>query len=127
MTDEGYFAALQDALIEAGHFRPVLVIDWGRLEANIDHVRGRLGDLPVRLVDKSLALPRLLAHLMQRLGTKRIMSFHMPTARSMLQQFPECEILFGKPMPREAISRMIREVPEAQVPTQPRPSASAAA
>ena len=35
--------------------------------------------------------------------------------------------LFGKPMPREAISRMIREVPEAQVPTQPRPSASAAA
>lgn len=104
MTGSDYFAELQDALRRGGCFRPVLVIDKARLDANIDHVKARLpAGRHLRLVDKSLAVLPLLAHLMQRLETSRIMSFHLPIARAVLNAFPQADILFGKPMPAAAL------------------------
>jgi D-serine deaminase-like pyridoxal phosphate-dependent protein len=104
MTDQSYFASLENALKQAGHAQPVLVIDKDRLDANIDHVKSRLAHgRPIRIVDKSLPILPLIAHLMQRLGTHRIMSFHLPIARAVLSTFADAEILFGKPMPAMAL------------------------
>ncbi len=103
MTENSYFKQLQDALRRGGYFRPVLVIDKIRLDANIDHVKACLpAGRHLRLVDKSLAVLPLLSHLMQRLESRRIMSFHLPVARTVLKTFPDADILFGKPMPAEA-------------------------
>jgi D-serine deaminase-like pyridoxal phosphate-dependent protein len=104
MTDQSYFASLESALKQAGHAQPVLVIDKDRLDANIDHVKSRLAHgRPIRIVDKSLPILPLIAHLMERLGTQRIMSFHLPIARAVLSTFADAEILFGKPMPAMAL------------------------
>jgi D-serine deaminase-like pyridoxal phosphate-dependent protein len=100
MTDSHYFATLDRALKQAGCAQPVLVIDKDRLDANIGIVTSRLAPgRPIRIVDKSLPILPLLAHLMERLQTTRIMSFHLPIARAVLSAFADAEILFGKPMP----------------------------
>ncbi|MBL0370411.1 alanine racemase [Rhizobium sp. KVB221] len=108
MTDGAYFEVLGRALREAGCWRPALVIDKIRLDANIDLVKQRLQPgRPVRLADKSLAVLPLLGHLMNRLQTNRIMSFHLPIARAVLSAMPDAEILFGKPMPIGALQHSL--------------------
>ena len=104
MTNQSYYASLDRALREAGCAQPVLVIDKDRLDANIDIVKGKLASgMPIRIVDKSLPILPLIAHLMARLGTRRVMSFHLPITHAVLAAFPEVEVLFGKPMPAPAL------------------------
>jgi D-serine deaminase-like pyridoxal phosphate-dependent protein len=104
MTNQSYYASLDHALREAGCAQPVLVIDKDRLDANIDIVKSKLDSgMPIRIVDKSLPILPLIAHLMARLGTRRVMSFHLPITHAVLAAFPEVEVLFGKPMPAPAL------------------------
>jgi D-serine deaminase-like pyridoxal phosphate-dependent protein len=115
MTGSAYFHTLAAALARAGCFQPTLVIDKARLDANIDAVKARLpSGRHLRLVDKSLAVPALIRHLMNRLDTRRIMSFHLPIARAVLATFPDCEVLFGKPMPSGALQHFFATAPEAE-------------
>jgi D-serine deaminase-like pyridoxal phosphate-dependent protein len=110
-----YFDRMTEALRQAGAHRPVLVIDKARLDANIAHVKSSLSPgLPIRLVDKSLAVLPLLDYLMAELGTRRIMSFHLPIARTVLATFPDAEILFGKPMPAGALRHFFASASEAE-------------
>lgn len=112
MTDQGYFAGLEHALKQAGPAHPVLVIDMDRLDANIDLVKSRLAPgRPIRIVDKSLPVLPLISHLMRRLGTTRIMSFHLPIARAVLAAFADAEILFGKPMPAAGLRHALTTWP----------------
>ena len=103
MTDS-YFAGLEKALKEAGCFRPTLVIDRDRLDRNLERLKSRLApQLMPRVVDKSLPSLPLISHVMQTLATHRIMSFHLGITVPVLAAFPQAEILFGKPMPTEAV------------------------
>ncbi|MFD2051667.1 alanine racemase [Mesorhizobium calcicola] len=95
-----YFAALSDALKDAGIFQPCLLLDRDRLDRNIVLVKERLDPgLAVRLVDKSLACLPLLSHIAKALGGNRFMTFHPPITQAVLKAFPDADMLYGKPMP----------------------------
>jgi D-serine deaminase-like pyridoxal phosphate-dependent protein len=109
MRDTGYFQMLSEALVEAGLFRPVLVLDRERFDANVAAVaRGLAPGLALRLVDKSLPSLPLLARILSSTGTTRIMSFHLPTTTAVLAAFPAIDILYGKPLPVGALAARMR-------------------
>ncbi|MDX8470147.1 alanine racemase [Mesorhizobium sp. VK23B] len=94
------FAELSKALKAAEIFRPCLVLDRDRLDANIALVKQRLAPgLAVRLVDKSLPCLPLLSYIARALETNRFMTFHPPVTQAVLDAFPEGDLLYGKPMP----------------------------
>ncbi|WFP61393.1 alanine racemase [Mesorhizobium sp. WSM4904] len=98
-----YFAELSKALKVAEIFRPCLVLDRDRLDANIALVKQRLAPgLDVRLVDKSLPCLPLLSYIARALETNRFMTFHPPVTQAVLDAFPEGDLLYGKPMPAGA-------------------------
>jgi D-serine deaminase-like pyridoxal phosphate-dependent protein len=104
METERYFAAVTSALENAGRFRPSIVIDRERLDANMALVKSRIAQgQVVRLVDKSLAALPLIARLLAGLGTNKIMTFHLPLTREVLKAFPDADLLYGKPMPEGAL------------------------
>ena len=87
---DDYFRALNRELKANGPMCPVLLIDLDRLDHNIDVVMRsvRRGGKHLRLVEKSLPSPGLLAYIARRAGTRRLMSFHQPfstTTRSLLR------------------------------------------
>lgn len=96
-----YFRQLNQQLKAHGPMRPVLLIDLDRLDHNIDIVMQsvRRGGKHLRLVEKSLPAPGLLAYIAQRAGTQRLMSFHQPFLNHDAQVFPDADILLGKPLP----------------------------
>ncbi len=96
-----YFRALNQELQRNGPMRPLLLIDLDRLDHNIDVVMQSVkrGGKQLRLVEKSLPSPGLLAYISQRAGTQRLMSFHQPFLNHDAQRFPGSDILLGKPLP----------------------------
>ncbi|MET3613989.1 D-serine deaminase-like pyridoxal phosphate-dependent protein [Rhizobium aquaticum] len=107
MGDTVYFQRLADALQLAGRHRPTLVLDLDRLDGNLEIIRaGVAPGVALRVVDKSLPSIPLLAHVMERLGTRRIMSFDVMVACAVLKAFPDVDILFGKPMPTAALEAL---------------------
>ncbi|WP_244598264.1 alanine racemase [Pseudohoeflea suaedae] len=92
------------ALKEAGIHRPALVLDRDRLDGNIAAVRRKLHEgLALRIVDKSLPCIPLMRRVAGTFSADRIMSFHLPVTRVMLQAFPEADFLYGKPLPVAAL------------------------
>ena len=96
-----YFRTLNQELKNHGPMRPVLLIDLDRLDHNIDVVMQsvRRGGKHLRLVEKSLPAPGLLAYICKRAGTQRLMSFHQPFLNHDALTFPQSDILLGKPLP----------------------------
>ena len=95
-----YFTQLSQALRAAGIQQPCLVLDLDRLNGNIASVKSRLAPgLQIRIVDKSLPCLRLLDHIRTALQTDLVMTFHLPVAAAVAQEFPAAQLLFGKPMP----------------------------
>jgi D-serine deaminase-like pyridoxal phosphate-dependent protein len=104
-----YFSALARALREAGQMRPTLVIDRARLDANIAAIRQSTDAvrLPLRVVAKSLPSPRLLAYVMQGMGTERMMVFSAEMLLQLAPLYPQASTLMGKPLP---VSEFVRVV-----------------
>ncbi|MFO2466369.1 DSD1 family PLP-dependent enzyme [Pseudomonas sp. 15FMM2] len=96
-----YFSRLNRELKAHGPMRPVIVIDLDRLDHNIDVVMQSVqrGGKHLRLVEKSLPSPGLLAYIAKRAGTQRLMSFHQPFLNHDALLFPQADILLGKPLP----------------------------
>ncbi len=96
-----YFRSLNEELKAHGPMRPVMLIDLDRLDHNIDVVMQsvRRGGKHLRLVEKSLPSPGLLAYIAKRAGTARLMSFHQPFLNHDVLVFSEADILMGKPLP----------------------------
>lgn len=110
-----YFAALSTALAAANLHKPTLVIDLDRLNGNLAEMRRRLPDeLGLRIVDKSLPSVPLMRHVAKTFGGERIMSFHLPVTRAMLEAFPEAEILYGKPLPVAALRHALEDASPAE-------------
>ena len=116
MTESAsYFGALSTALEEAQLHHPVLVIDRDRLDANIAEMRRRLPKrLGLRIVDKSLPSVPLIRHVAKTFGAERIMSFHLPVTRAMLEAFPQTEILYGKPLPVAGLRHALQQASPAE-------------
>jgi len=100
MLSTEYFHNISQALKDAGAFRPTLVVDKVRLDENIDHLlqviqRG----FEYRIVAKSLPSIPLLKYIMQRSGSNRLMSFHIPFLLHIVKHLPHADVLLGKPMP----------------------------
>ncbi|MCC6926453.1 alanine racemase [Novosphingobium sp.] len=104
---EAYFAGLSAALKRAGLMRPTLVIDRGRLAANVAAVRKSVdgAKLPLRVVAKSLPLPRLLDAIMTGMGSQRLMVFSADMLLQLFALHPEADYLMGKPLP---VSEFVR-------------------
>lgn len=103
-----YFPTMTAALREAGLFKPCLVLDLDRLDANVALTRQKLApELALRLVDKSLPCLPLLSHIANALGSTRFMTFHLPISEAVLKAFPKADLLLGKPMPAEAARQVL--------------------
>lgn len=108
------FPALDHALREAGIERPALILDLPAMRANLAHLAAHLPrSYAVRLADKSLPVPELLAEAMSALNTRRIMSFHLPLTGAVLDRFADAQILMGKPMPVAEAARFLGSHPHA--------------
>ena len=95
-----YFISLQNALSDAGIATPTLVIDRARLNANIDTLMGHLPPgMGYRIVAKSLPSLDLIAHIRERSGTNRLMTFNQPMLNSLSARMPDADQLLGKPLP----------------------------
>lgn len=101
-----YFAALNKQLQQLGEGRPQLVIDLDLLDSNIQALQQVLKPgATLRLVEKSLPSPDLLAYVMNKLDSRALMSFHWPFLRQSAERFGDSNILLGKPMPAAACAR----------------------
>jgi D-serine deaminase-like pyridoxal phosphate-dependent protein len=97
---DGYFPDMSKALRAAEIHQPCLVLDRDRLNHNIEAIKTKFAQgLQLRLVDKSLPSLPLLAHIRSGFPTKKFMSFHLPISAAVLNEFPDAELVLGKPMP----------------------------
>jgi D-serine deaminase-like pyridoxal phosphate-dependent protein len=102
------YARLLDA---AGEATPRLIVDLDAVDHNLAQVQATLGSKALRLVEKSLPCAPLLDHLMTRSGSRRLMSFHLPFLRADAENFPDAELMLGKPMPIAAAAGFYDAVP----------------
>lgn len=95
-----YFAQVSQALKLAGAHRPTLVVDKQRLDENLDALLKVIQTgFDYRIVAKSLPSVPLLEYIMQRSGSNRLMSFHLPFLLHVVEYLPQADVLLGKPMP----------------------------
>lgn len=105
-----YFAALQQQLKIKGNGQPQLLLDLNRLDANIVALRHAMpAQLKPRLVVKSLANLKLIDHIISRLKTTALMVFHLPHLKALFSNYPQADILLGKPMPQQAFQHYLAE------------------
>lgn len=104
------FRAWNDWLRSHAEGKPVLIIDLERLDHNIRALQRLLRpETTLRLVEKSLPSPGLLAYLRERLNTRALMSFHLPFLQQDVVAFPDSTILLGKPLPVAAAATFYRD------------------
>lgn len=107
-SDEGvpyndYFSALNDELRANGPARPVLVLDLDRLDSNLEVLQRHIRPPKAyRVVCKSLPSVALIEYILEKSGTNRAMVFHQPFINILAEEFPEIDLLLGKPMPVRA-------------------------
>lgn len=95
-----YFQDISKALLESGAFRPTLVIDKTRFDENLKHLMDVIQQgFDYRIVAKSLPSVPLLEYIMERSGSNRLMSFHLPFLFHVVKHLPHADVLLGKPMP----------------------------
>ena len=95
-----YFSTLSSKLPSSVTGLPNILVDLERVNKNLLQVREHLGDTThIRVVTKSLPCPQLIRYILGQLGSNRLMVFHQPSLGHMLSQFPDCDLLLGKPFP----------------------------
>jgi D-serine deaminase-like pyridoxal phosphate-dependent protein len=91
----------------------VLVLDRARMHRNAVRMRALFGPgQRLRLVEKSLPVPRMLDELMQLTGTRALMVFHEPQLLQTARAFPDTDLLLGKPLPVAAARHFYRQLGE---------------
>ncbi|MEB6564975.1 alanine racemase [Acinetobacter towneri] len=105
-----YFQKMTQHLQQQGTGLPQLIVDVERFQQNLNFVAAQLpAQLQPRLVVKSLACLNLLQQASQYLNTQRFMLFHLPQIDYMVQQFPQADVLLGKPMPLRAVEHFYQQ------------------
>lgn len=95
-----YFKLLNMELKKQGPHKPVMLIDLDRVDQNIDKLKAIISPgVNYRIVAKSLPSPKLLDYTMRASKTNKLMLFHIPFVQNIAIDFPQSDILLGKPMP----------------------------
>jgi Predicted amino acid aldolase or racemase len=103
---DAYFSHLNEVLKREGPGHPVMLVDRERMLRNIDVIARSVGpDKTYRVVVKSLPSVPLLREVMARAGTRALMVFHQPFLNVVAREFPDADVLLGKPMPVQAVRR----------------------
>lgn len=110
----GDFAAISDALRQAGQDRPCLVLDLDRYQRNIALACGAIAPgVRARVVAKSLASLPMLDLAVEGLGAIGVMSFSSGMVQDLLTARPGWEQLLGKPLPIAAARAILATHPHA--------------
>lgn len=112
---DAYFAGIERALKDGGIARPALVIDLDRVDANLAAINTHLQPpRHYRVVDKSLPSPQLIQYVMEKTGSRRVMTFHEPYLTVLFPMLPaDVDYLLGKPMPAPAAREFYAALPTA--------------
>lgn len=101
-----YFSRMQRILQRTGPGTSCLVLDLDRLNHNLIALRDTMpAEKAYRLVAKSLPCTDLIEQVLATMRSRRIMSFHQPFTNQLAHDFPEADLLLGKPMPADAAAR----------------------
>lgn len=107
-----YFEQLQAALVAAGAAGPTLVVDRNRLNRNVDTLKATLpADISHRVPSKSLPSHPLLNHVMDRAGTRGMMTFNWQMLLELSKTQPTFDQLIGKPLPVAAMRKYFELLP----------------
>jgi len=105
-----YFQHLNDILRKNGDGRPRLLLDLDALDRNIARlITDKNPRATYRLVEKSLPCPDLIAYVLAKTGSNRLMSFHLPFLQQDTRRFANADILLGKPLPARAVTRFYQD------------------
>jgi D-serine deaminase-like pyridoxal phosphate-dependent protein len=106
-----YFSAVNQTLRDAALARPCMLVDLDRVDHNLELIRRRLPPtINCRIVTKSLPSKELLSYVSESLGTRRLMAFHQPYLAWLVREFPDADILLGKPMLKDAVAEFYETV-----------------
>ncbi len=101
-----YFSQLNGELKTRGTYVPSMVVDIDIVDENIVALKEILNPkTDLRIVAKSLPSPELLAHIMEKAETNKLMVFHQPFLSNIADNFPTSDVLMGKPMPVKAAEK----------------------
>lgn len=101
-----YFNQLNNSLKLQGTYLPSMLVDLDILDSNINILSTLLKDkVDYRIVAKSLPSPELLAYVMQKASTNKLMVFHQPFLTEIAMRYPDSDILMGKPLPVKSAER----------------------
>jgi Predicted amino acid aldolase or racemase len=93
---------------------PQLIVDVDALNHNLGVTQQQMPErLHPRLVVKSLACMALLQHCATQLKTQRFMLFHFAHLKTLFESMPQADVLFGKPMPIQALKHADKAVLQA--------------
>ncbi|WP_180121622.1 alanine racemase [Acinetobacter sp. YH12086] len=102
---DAYFQKLNSLLKQNGTGMPQLIVDVDALNHNLVITQQQMPErLHPRLVVKSLACMALLQHCAIQLQTQRFMLFHFAHLKTLFESIPQADVLFGKPMPIQALN-----------------------
>jgi D-serine deaminase-like pyridoxal phosphate-dependent protein len=98
-----YFSKLNDLLKNEGPGHPVIVLDLDILDENLQELNRNMADPGrFRVVVKSLPSIDLIRYVFEHTKTRKVMVFHRPFLNIVAQEFPETDVLLGKPFPVQA-------------------------
>ncbi|WDE07530.1 alanine racemase [Thalassomonas viridans] len=104
-----YFDQLNQSLKRDGSYVPSMLVDLDALDENIQILKTTLNpETDFRIVAKSLPSPQLLGYIMESAGTNKLMVFHQPFLSQIARDYPDSDLLLGKPMPVKAAQRFYR-------------------
>jgi D-serine deaminase-like pyridoxal phosphate-dependent protein len=98
-----YFSKLNALLKKDGPGHPVIVLDLDILDENLRELNQNMADPDrFRIVVKSLPSIDLIRYVLEQTKTRKAMVFHRPFLSLVAQEFPETDVLLGKPFPVQA-------------------------
>ena len=108
-----YFSMLNALLRENGSGHPVIVLDLDTLDQNISVLKKKItAPKSFRVVVKSLPCIELIRHVFEIAQTRKAMVFHRPFLNLIAREFPDADVLLGKPFPMQAARVFYRELGE---------------
>ncbi|WDD97096.1 alanine racemase [Thalassomonas actiniarum] len=105
-----YFEQLNRSLKRDGSYVPSMLVDLDALDENIKALKSTLNpEKDFRIVAKSLPSPQLLGYIMEKADTNKLMVFHQPFLSQIARDYPDSDLLLGKPMPVKAAERFYQQ------------------
>ncbi len=98
-----YFSKLNALLKKDGPGHPVIILDLDILDKNLQELNRNMANPDrFRVVVKSLPSIDLIRYIFEQTKTRKAMVFHRPFLNLVAEEFPETDVLLGKPVPVQA-------------------------